>query len=112
MAKITRTDEEWRELLAKQRASGKTQKEWYAANGVSLYTLRDRASRLKKAEIEATKPPEQAEPMGWVEIIPEREPEKISEVCIEHCGFVIRVRAGADDELLTVALTAVKRVCC
>ena len=112
MARIKRTDDEWRELLAKQQTSGQTQEQWCAANGVSLYTFRDRASRSKKTETEPAKRPAQLEPMGWVEIIPEREPEKISEVCIEHCGFVIRVRAGTDAELLTAALMAVKRVCC
>jgi hypothetical protein len=45
-----RTESEWQALIAEQRASGETQVAWCLAHGVNLYTLRDRASRLKKQD--------------------------------------------------------------
>jgi len=45
---IKRTSEEWLELVKTQRASGLTMKAWCATNGVNLYTMADRASKLRK----------------------------------------------------------------
>ena len=52
MQKSKRTVDEWRSLMAEQLASGQTQEEWCIANGVNLYTYRDRASRLRKMDSE------------------------------------------------------------
>jgi len=43
---------EWLRLIAEQEASEQTQEEWCLANGVNLYTYRDRASRLRKMDNE------------------------------------------------------------
>ena len=53
MSPKKRTNEEWRELLAEQRSSGQTQEQWCATNGINLYTLRDRGSRLRRLDREA-----------------------------------------------------------
>jgi cell division septation protein DedD len=74
MSVLKRTNDEWRVLLAEQKASGQTQEEWCKANGVNLYTLRDRASRLKKQDREAAGHASQHDSKisaGWVEIKPE-----------------------------------------
>jgi len=73
MPVVKRTMEEWRAVLAEQRASGQRQKEWCAANGVNLYTLRDRASQLKRQDREAAvlRDLRYAVSAGWVEVRPE-----------------------------------------
>jgi hypothetical protein len=71
-----RTNEEWRVLLAEQRASGQTQKEWCLSKGISLYTLRDRASRIKRIDREkaACQSGSETVPAGWAEVRPEKAP--------------------------------------
>jgi hypothetical protein len=74
MAKVKRTNDEWRVLLAEQRASGQTQEEWCVANSVNLYTLRDRACRLKRLDREMAARTDQdctTVPAGWIEVKPE-----------------------------------------
>ena len=116
-----RTNEEWRNLLAEQRASGQTQEEWCTANGVNLYTLRDRASRLRKldrqeetANTEPSQQPKQPEVVSgcWVEVTPEKQPDNSVGIRIEHEGFSIMVERGFDPELLVLILRAVSRACC
>ena len=70
MPTIKRTNDEWRALLAEQRASGQQQKDWCAANGINLYTLRDRASRLRKVDKETTEHTKQHNSVSvdWMEI--------------------------------------------
>ena len=74
MPTVKRTNDEWRELLALQRRSGQTQAEWCAENGVNLYTLRDRSSRLKRldndTQSQAQLPVKTAVP-DWIEIKPD-----------------------------------------
>jgi hypothetical protein len=112
MPTVKRTNEEWRALLAEQRTSGQTQEEWCSANGVNLYTMRDRASRLKRMDIEATPQPKRPKRIstGWMEIKPEIVPEKAG-IIIERGGFTVTVTAGIDAELLTEVLRAVSRSC-
>jgi len=50
MSQKKRTTAEWRELITKQKASGQTQEAWCLANGVNLYTYRDRARRLRQMD--------------------------------------------------------------
>jgi len=73
MTVIKRSDDEWRVLLAKQRASGQTQENWCVENGINLYTLRDRASRLKRQDRETGNHIDQhdTKSAGWVEVKPE-----------------------------------------
>jgi len=54
MTRKKRTASEWRLLKAEQLKSGQSQEEWCIANGVNLYTYRDRISRLKKMDEEET----------------------------------------------------------
>ena len=114
MSMVKRTNEEWRVLLAEQRASGQTQEEWCATNGVNLYTLRDRASRLKKMDSDPAAQTEQPKPasVGWIEIKPEKSPDKAYGIIIERGGFTIAVPSGIDAELLMEVLRAVNRACC
>jgi len=114
MVTVKRTNDEWRVLLAEQRASGQSQEEWCAANGVNLYTLRDRASRLKKLERASDPDPEQPDSVsaGWMEITPERLPTGTAGISIEREGFIVTVKSGFDADLLTDVLRAVNRACC
>jgi len=121
-----RTNDEWRALLADQRASGQTQEEWCAANSVNLYTLRDRSSRLRKldgqgksaiAPVVAKKtarraPRPEVASAVWMEVTPERAPGETTRISIEHGGFTVTVTAGFDAELLPEVLRAVSRACC
>ena len=114
MPTVKRTNEEWRVLLAEQRASGQTQEEWCATNGVNLNTLRGRASRLKKIDSDPapqTERPKSAS-VGWIEIKPEKSSEKFAGINIECGGFTIAVSSGIDAELLMEVLRAVNRACC
>jgi hypothetical protein len=54
MSKKKRTVSEWRQLMAEQMESGQTQEDWCIANGVNLYTYRDRMSRIKKLDDEGS----------------------------------------------------------
>jgi len=118
MPTVKRTNDEWRALLAEQRASGQTQPEWCEAHGVNLFTLRDRASRLKKMDkasaLEPTPEPKRAEPasVGWMEIKPESLPVGTADIRVEHGGFVVTVETGFDAELLIAVLQAVRASCC
>jgi len=124
MAANKRTNEEWRVLLAEQRASGQTQAAWCTANGVNLYTLRDRASRLRRLDNKLVLNPEQTEigqsetsqpkPVStiWAEITPERCLEETSGISIGHGGFTVTIKARFDAELLTAVLRAVRASCC
>ena len=116
MPTVKRTNDEWRALLADQRASGQSQEDWCAANGVNLFTLRDRASRLKRMDREAEPQPAQSEAVAasWLEIKREGVPalEKAGSIRIERGGFVITVDADFDAELLLAVLHVVNRVCC
>ena len=119
MPAVKRTNDEWRVLLAEQRASGQTQPEWCEANGINLYTFRDRSSRLKKMyeapapEAKAAKP-EQSETAsaGWMDITPDKLPEKDAGIIIERGGFAVAVKFGFNADLLTDVLRAVNRACC
>jgi hypothetical protein len=73
MSEIKRTNDEWRVLLAKQRASGLTQREWCLANGINLYTLRDRAWKINQQDREAQGRSGQRETssVNWVGVSPE-----------------------------------------
>jgi len=116
MPRVKRTNDEWRALLAEQRASGQTQPDWCKANGVNLYTLRGRASRLKKMDKASAPAPEHGQPgtvsAGWMEVTPERLPMLIAGISIERGGFVITLQAGFDAGLLVEVLRAVSRACC
>ena len=126
MPTVKRTNEEWRALLMEQRASGQTQEEWCAANGVNLYTLRDRASRLRKrdgqgesvtapvATIETAQRPKQPEAVSavWMEVTPEKPPAQAAGISIWCGGFAVTVKSSFDAELLTEVLRAVSRACC
>ena len=50
MAVNKRSMTEWRELIAQYEASGLSQEEWCLAHGVNLYTMRDRARRLRQMD--------------------------------------------------------------
>jgi len=114
MPTVKRTNDEWRALLTDQRASGQSQEEWCAANGVNLFTLRDRASRLKK--MDRMPEPQTAQPktvsVGWVEVTSEKLPTEAAGISIEHGGFIVTVMESFDTELLTEVLRAVSRACC
>ena len=70
MSTIRRTNDEWRVLLAKQKASGQTQKEWCLANDINLHTMKDRAYRLRRLD---NKPrtrtnTQNKSPVAWMEV--------------------------------------------
>ena len=114
MAANNRTNDEWRALLADQRASGQTQGAWCTANGVNLYTFRDRSSQLKRMDREQksqTAPPK-AVTADWVEVTPERVLEKVAGISIKRDGWLITIEPGFDAALLTAVLRAVSRACC
>jgi hypothetical protein len=69
--------EEWRALLAQQRASGQTQAQWCEANGVNPFTLRERASQIRRQDREAAGHGGLRDTVsgGWVEINPKSLPE-------------------------------------
>ena len=114
MPTVKRTNDEWRALLAEQRASGQAQAAWCAANGVNLYTLRDRASRLKRMDRETEPRSEQPEAVtrGWMEIKSEMLSEAPVDMSIARGGFIVTIKSGFDAEQLTEVLRAVSRVCC
>ena len=114
MPTVKRTNDDWRALLADQRASGQSQEAWCAANGINLYTLRDRSSRLKK--MERAPEPQTIQPetvsVGWVDVTPEKLPSEATGISVARGGFTITVKMGFDAELLTEVLRAVSRACC
>ena len=116
MPSIKRTNEEWRALLAEQRASGLPQTEWCAANGVNLHTLRDRVSRLNKLDREMKplpKPKRSKKPSaGWMQVKPEAVPKKTAIISIGYGGFTVTITPGFDTGLLTEALRVIKQICC
>jgi hypothetical protein len=77
MSVVKRTMEEWRALLAQQRASGQTQVQWCEVNGINPFTLRERASQLRRQDREAAGKGGLRDTVsgGWVEIKPKRLPE-------------------------------------
>ena len=83
MSMVKRTNEEWRILLAEQKASGQTQTEWCTKNGINLFTFRDRASKIKRQDRGADKRTNQGDAVSvnWVSIKPETlvEPEVLPE---------------------------------
>jgi len=114
---IKRTNEEWRELLARWQASGLPREEWCEANGINANTFNDRAYRLRRIDQGLTPLPKQAKKQkeqsaGWVQIKSEKLPEKNSGISIEHGGFTVTVTPGFDAVLLTETLRTVKRSCC
>ena len=111
----------WQGNGCEQRASGQTQEDWCTANGVNLYTLRDRASRLRKLDgregsviTETFQPPKPLETatVVWMEVSPKRALDETACINITHSGFTITLRAGFDAELLEAVLRAVSRACC
>ena len=113
MASNKRTNEEWLALLAEQRASGQTQEAWCAANGINLYTLRDRSSRLKKMDSAPEAQTAQAKTVtvGWMEVTPGKTAERSAGISIERDGWLVTVETGFDSELLIEVLRAVNRAC-
>jgi len=101
-----------------QRASGLSQAKWCAANGINIYTFRDRARRLNKAD-RGLKPqtgqPTTA-PTVWMELIPDRILGRVTEkpacISVERGGFTVTVNTGFDAGLLTEVLRAVSQACC
>jgi hypothetical protein len=68
MAKINkRTNEQWRKLIADCEAGSLTQEQWCAEHNISLYTLRDRAMRLRRLDERAGQMI--AEKQGFVEVV-------------------------------------------
>ena len=72
MAIKRRTNDEWRKMIAEQEKSGQTQEEWCISKGVNLYTMRDRARRLRKMDNQEknkrVKTPSSEIPPEWVEV--------------------------------------------
>lgn len=103
MAETKRTNEEWREMLAEQQASGQTQVAWCAARGINYHTLIDRARRLRK---EDRKPPETTPVSKWVEIKPSSQPVETPEIAGQLVIKIgaIRITAGADYPAAELAL--------
>jgi hypothetical protein len=118
-----RTNDDWRKLLAEQRASGMSQEHWCAAKGINLNTMRDRASRLNKQDRETKlqeTPPEVATAV-WAKIVPDvsevgdkyRNSERESSCNIRiGCGkFTVYISTGFDNEALVEVLRAVSLAC-
>jgi len=62
---------EWRDIIAQWEASGQTQEEFCLARGINLYTMRDRARRLRRIDEEGVSngPLFAAKPKrDWVEV--------------------------------------------
>lgn len=88
-----RSNAEWRELIAQWEASGQTQEEWCLLHSVNLYTMRDRARRLRKMDSEGSAGPmiRPTERSGWVEVQESSDETKSNELCRSE----IRIAAGA-----------------
>ena len=117
MGTLKRTNEDWRTLITDQRNSGLSQATWCAANSINIYTFRNRASRQNKTDRKLKpKAGQPAAATAWMEIVPERVPQKIAEkpvgVSIECGGFVVTVNTGFDAGLLAEVLRAVSLACC
>jgi len=114
MATEKRTNEAWRTLVAKQRLSGKTQREWCEANGINLHTFVDRASRLRKMDREASAQAGRTkkEAAVWMDVTPERVLAPGSGIKIERGGYAVTVNSGFNAELLAEVLRTVGRACC
>jgi hypothetical protein len=88
MAARKRTNEEWRALIVGYEASGQTQEEWCTLHGINLYTFRDRARRLRKADREAV----MCAGAGWVEVKQEQRDMKTDKT---RNSDKIAIKAGA-----------------
>jgi len=78
MGVVKRTNKEWAELIRQQQTSGLTMKSWCMQNGINLYTMADRVTRMRKEGIiKEPKPNRGGKPkkQGWIEITASRETE-------------------------------------
>ena len=119
-----RSMNEWRELITQYEASGLTQEEWCAANGVNLHTMRDRARRLRQmdnqgGDDQVSKPKARK---NWVEVKGQNdEPQcgrpqassrdwldepRQSEIRISAGVFTVLVTDGFSDAVLIRVLNA------
>jgi len=137
MAVIKRTTEEWRSLLAEQQSSGQTQEEWCVAKGVNLYTMRDRARRIRRQDEKAASHAG-LQSVDWLEVNPKtlmaaeavgipvsgvascHEPvstaapseKKSIDIRVTRGEWTIIVSAGFELKLLADVLRVVRQVCC
>lgn len=91
MAGNKRTSAEWVELIARQRASGQALKTWCAENGINVYTMADRISRLRKAGC-IDKPLQPTIGTAWLEVGESPAmPVAVQEIQVRVNGFAVVV---------------------
>jgi hypothetical protein len=117
----TRTNEEWLELVKRQRDSGQTMGVWCAANGVNKNTMADSAVRLRKIGLleqanvfrggrprsgEASKP-------RFVELIatPETPCRSAPDIQVKIGAFTVIVGAGFDEAAFLRVCKALVTLC-
>jgi len=127
---IKRTNEEWKELYERQRASGLTMKDWCTANNVKMPTMADRVTRLRKLGLiegqkpaggrysprrQTTKKPE-ASRQDIVQLNPvEEEPQYLMDaraaITLRINGVHIDISNHADPTVIEVVLQALVKIC-
>jgi len=100
MNRTKRNRAEWLELALQQRASGLTMKAWCAENGINIYTMADRLTRLRKdGLLEKAKTVRKVRPNPepkWVEIS-SHPPQPMVEICVKIGSCEIVVPPGFDE---------------
>lgn len=113
-----RTNAEWRALIAEQEASGQTLEEWCLAKDINFYTMRDRASRIRRLDQKgivpiAAKKLKAPEDQAWVHVETPPMPVEVPEESDMQIGSLIidfsEIRITADADYPTAALAALLR---
>jgi len=117
MTAIKRTNEEWLELVQTQRASGLTMKTWCAANGVNLYTMADRASKLRRDGLLTEPKPNRGvksrRRSEWVEVsLPATViPRSSTEIEVRINGFTVTVTENFSEAVFAQICKTLMALC-
>jgi len=118
MVRIKRTEAQWQELLAAQKASGKMRKAWCAENGVIYHTFLKHAVRQDRAAKAQPKTSMQSpRKTGWTEVR-ENEPANANlrsrQNTVSQCNGPINAGSSASKFLVEIGafkLTVPKEFC-
>lgn len=108
-----RSEAEWRELACSYYASGIGQKAWCEANGINIYTLRDRLSKLRKTERDQGGNTKETAPNSvWVTVKEAYEaPETHEPIIIGTGSFEIRLMRNFDEVTLLQVCRVLAKLC-